>query len=143
MTTAIVTTDPNFGPWNIPARGQNMITNYHAKSEGIVVNTVIPEPVFSNLMSTTRWVNNNRGLKKIILCSIYQIPWNAAANEVEAFINDLEDVEFIFSIEGIRGHGRDFLLKIIEEVKLFSAHKNLDYNDYESYDDLYELMKKQ
>ena len=106
MTTAIINTDMNIGPFKIPGNGQNMILNNYAERNKIIVEEIIPEPFMSNALATTQWVHKKRKLKKVILCSIHQLPQNQ--NRIEDLINSMENVEFHFALEGIFGKGRKF-----------------------------------
>ena len=74
MTTAIVNTDMNIGPFKIPGNGQNMILNNYAERNNIIVEKIIPEPFMSNALATTQWEHKKKKLKKVILCSIHQLP---------------------------------------------------------------------
>ena len=62
MTTTIIVTDPTFGPWVIPSRGQTMIVNHYAQNQNVKIDLVIAEPLFSNLLSKTRWSKENKSL---------------------------------------------------------------------------------
>ena len=141
MNTAIVITDPAFGPWVIPSRGQTMITNHYAKNLGVKVDLTIPEPLFSNLLSTTRWSKDNKGLTCAILCSIHQLPQRADA--VEGFLDDMAEIEFHFCLEALSGKGRNFLCRTIEEAKIFQQSQTIQYDRVYSYQDLFELMQAQ
>ena len=74
MTIAIINTDMNIGPFKIPGNGQNMILNNYAERNKIIVEEIIPEPFMSNALATTQWVHKKKKLKKVILCSIHQLP---------------------------------------------------------------------
>jgi hypothetical protein len=140
MSTALVSTDASFGPWCIPSRGQNMIMNFYAVNKKIDVDTIIPEPLFSRTLSTTRWVKKNKHLTRIILSSIHQIPTDKAY--LNEFINDLKDVEIHFSLEDISGKGEEFLRDIIEEVKIFEKTPSVDYQLVKNYQDLVDIMQE-
>ena len=71
MSTAIINTDINIGPFKIPNNGQNMIMNNYAERNNLVVETVIPEPMMSNALATVQWLHDNKKFNKIILCSIH------------------------------------------------------------------------
>ena len=66
----------NIGPFKIPGNGQNMILNNYAERNKIIVEEIIPEPFMSSALATTQWVHKKKKLKKVILCSIHQLPQN-------------------------------------------------------------------
>jgi len=136
MVTAIVTTDPVFGPWNIPSRGQNMIMNFYAQSKGIPVDTIIPEPLFSKSLTTTRWVKKNKGLDRVLLCSIHQL----TVEVTEELIRDLSDVEVHFCLEDLSGKGGQFLEGVFSELKAFQETGVIPYESLESYQELRSLL---
>ena len=115
MSTATITTDMNIGPFKIPSNGQNMIMNNYAERNNLIVEVVIPEPMMSNALATAQWLHNSRKLNKVILCSIHQLP--VKQYRIEKLLNNMEDVEFHFALEGISGKGRNFLLECIKEAK--------------------------
>ena len=53
MTTAIITTDINIGPFRIPSNGQSMIMNNYAERNNLVVELAIPEPLMSNALAVS------------------------------------------------------------------------------------------
>ena len=124
MSTGIVTTDVNIGPFKIPSNGQNMIMNNYAERNNISVEVVIPEPMMSNALATTQWVHNDRKLNRVILCSIHQLP--TKQDRINKLLSNMEDVEFHFALEGICGQGRNFLLERIKEAKMFMSVKTID-----------------
>ena len=124
MTTAIINTDMNIGPFKIPGNGQNMILNNYAERNKIIVEEIIPEPFMSNALATTQWVHKKRKLKKVILCSIHQLPQKQ--KRIEDLINTMDDVEFHFALESISGKGSKFLLDCIKEAKMFMNAKTID-----------------
>jgi|TARA_B100001964_G_scaffold176177_1_gene194022 sporadic carbohydrate cluster protein (TIGR04323 family) len=124
MTTAIVPTDINVGPFKIPANGQNMIMNNYAERNNLVVEVIIPEPLMSNALATAQWVHNDKKLNRVILCSIHQLP--TKQDQIDKLLNSMEDVEFHFALEGIFGKGRNFLLERIKEAKMFMNAKTID-----------------
>jgi len=67
MTTAIVNTDMNIGPFKIPGNGQNMILNNYAERNNIIVEKIIPEPFMSNALATTQWEHKKKKIKKVKL----------------------------------------------------------------------------
>jgi len=141
VNTAIITTDPVFGPWVIPSRGQTMIANNYAQNHDIKVDLAIPEPLFSNLLSTTRWSKKNKGLSCAILCSIHQLP---QSNDVfEEFLDDMMEIEFHFCLEVLSGKGKLFLSQMIDEAKIFQEAKSIKYNQVTSYQDLFNLLQEQ
>ena len=124
MTTAIINTDMNIGPFKIPGNGQNMILNNYAERNKIIVEEIIPEPFMSNALATTQWVHKKKKLKKVILCSIHQLPQKQ--KRIEDLINTMDDVEFHFALESMSGKGSKFLLDCIKEAKMFMNAKTID-----------------
>ena len=124
MTTAIINTDMNIGPFKIPGNGQNMILNNYAERNKIIVGEIIPEPFMSNALATTQWVHKKKKLKKVILCSIHQLPQKQ--KRIEDLINAMDDVEFHFALESMSGKGSKFLLDCIKEAKMFMNAKTID-----------------
>ena len=124
MTTAIINTDMNIGPFKIPGNGQNMILNNYAERNKIIVEEIIPEPFMSNALATTQWVHKKKKLKKVILCSIHQLPQKQ--KRIEDLINTMDDVEFHFALESISGKGSKFLFDCIKEAKIFMNAKIID-----------------
>ncbi len=136
MITALITTDPVFGPWNIPSRGQNMIMSYYAHLKTLQVDTIIPEPLFSKSFSTTRWVKKNKGLDRILLCSIHQLD----VDEEYEIIRELSDLEFHFCLEDLSGKGESFLLQVFKELKFFKNTKMISYNSVTTYQALQNML---
>ena len=125
MSTASITTDINIGPFKIPSNGQNMIMNNYAQMNNLVIEFVIPEPFQSNALATIQWMySKNKNIDKIILCSIHQLPVNQ--KRINELLNNLKDVEFHFVLEGIYGKGKKFLLKRIEEARMFMNVEKID-----------------
>ena len=124
MSTATITTDMNIGPFKIPSNGQNMIMNNYAERNNLVVEVIIPEPLMSNALATAQWLHNDRKLNKVILCSIHQLP--VKQDRIDKLLNNMEDVEFHFALEGISGKGRNFLLERLKEAKMFMNAKTID-----------------
>ena len=124
MSTATITTDMNIGPFKIPSNGQNMIMNNYAERNNLVVEAIIPEPLMSNALATAQWLHKEKKLTKVIMCSIHQLP--TKQDRIEKLLNNMEDVEFHFALEGICGKGRNFLLECIKEAKMFMNAKTID-----------------
>ena len=126
MSTATITADINIGPFKIPANGQNMIMNNYAERNNLVVEVIIPEPLMSSALATVQWLHDDKklNLNKVILCSIHQLP--VKQDRIDLLINNMEDVEFHFALEGICGKGRNFLLECIKEAKMFMNAKTID-----------------
>ena len=124
MTTAIINTDMNIGPFKIPGNGQNMILNNYAERNKIIVEEIIPEPFMSNALATTQWLHKKKKFKKVILCSIHQLPQKQ--KRIEDLINTMDDVEFHFALESICGKGSKFLLDCIKEAKIFKEAEIID-----------------
>ena len=139
MTTAIINTDMNIGPFKIPGNGQNMILNNYAERNKIIVEEIIPEPFMSNALATTQWVHKKKKLKKVILCSIHQLPQKQ--KRIEDLINAMDDVEFHFALESISGKGSKFLLDCIKEAKIFKEAKIID-SSKTTWSELYNLNKE-
>ena len=138
MKTATITTDINIGPFKIPSNGQNMIMNNYAERNNLIVEAVIPEPMMSNALATVQWLHNNKRFKKVILCSIHQLP--IEQDRIENLIKNMEDVEFHFALEGICGRGRKFLLECIKEANMFMKAKTID-STQNSWLELHKMMK--
>ena len=124
MSTATITTDINIGPFKIPSNGQNMIMNNYAERNNLVVEAIIPEPLMSNALATAQWLHKEKKFAKVIMCSIHQLP--VKQDRIEKLLNNMEDVEFHFALEGICGKGRNFLLECIKEAKMFMNAKTID-----------------
>jgi hypothetical protein len=140
MTTAIINTDMNIGPFKIPGNAQNMILNNYAVRNSIKVEEIIPEPFKSNCLGTTIWTHKKKKLKKVVLCSIHQLPQNK--KRIEYLINNMQSVEFHFALESIFGKGKNFLLDCINEAKIFKHTEIIDSNK-NSWNDLYKLKLKE
>ena len=140
MSTATITTDINIGPFKIPSNGQNMIMNNYAQRNNLVVEIVIPEPFQSNALATVQWLHHNdKKFNKVILCSIHQLP--IKQDRIDELLNNMEDVEFHFALEGIYGKGRKFLLERIKEAKVFMSAKTID-STKTTWSDLYKMMQE-
>jgi sporadic carbohydrate cluster protein (TIGR04323 family) len=138
MTIATITTDINIGPFKIPSNGQNMIMNNYAERNNIVVEMAIPEPMKSNALPTVLWLHNDKKFKKIILCSIHQLPVNK--NNIDKLINNMNGVEFHFALEGIFGKGEKFLLNCIKEAKMFMEAETID-STKTTWSELHKMMQ--
>ncbi len=139
MTIASVTTDMNFGPFKIPSNAQNMIMNNYAQRNKLSVEIVIPEPILSDQLATTIWLHKEFNFKKIILCSIHQLPQKK--NHLNSLMNKMKNVEFYFAIEGLRGRGNNFLKKVSKESKIFQNCNMINSNNT-SWSKLYKNFKK-
>ena len=139
MSTATITTDINIGPFKIPANGQNMIMNNYAERNNLVVEVIIPEPLMSNALATAQWLHKEKKLNKVILCTIHQLP--AKQDRIDKLLNNMEDVEFHFALEGICGKGRNFLLECIKEAKMFMNAKTVD-STKTTWLELYKMMQE-
>ena len=139
MSTAMISTDVNIGPFKIPQNGQNMIMNNYAERNNFSIEVNIPEPMMSNSLATTQWVHNNKKLTKVVLCSIHQLPTKQAT--IDKLLNNMEDVEFHFALEGISGTGRNFLQERIKEAKMFMNAKTID-SAKTNWVDLHKLMQE-
>jgi hypothetical protein len=116
-----------------------MILNNYAERNNFIVEAVIPEPFKSNALATTQWIHKEKKLKKVILCSIYQLP--SEKNRITDLIKNMKNVEFHFALEGIAGKGRVFLLDCIKEAKIFKKAKIIN-SMKASWSDLYKLKIK-
>ena len=139
MSIASITTDLNIGPFKIPSNGQNMIMNNYAARNNLAVELVVPEPMMSREFATTLWLHKETKLSKVILCSIHQLP--VKEYRIEKLLENMEDVEFHFALEGISGKGRNFLLECIKEAKMFRNAQTID-STKTTYLGLYEMMQK-
>ena len=139
MTIAIINTDMNIGPFKIPGNGQNMILNNYAERNKIIVEEIIPEPFMSNALATTQWVHRKKKLKKVILCSIHQLPQEN--KRIDDLINSMSEVEFHFALEGISGTGGKFLQDCIKEAKIFKEADAID-STKTTWSELYKLKQK-
>jgi sporadic carbohydrate cluster protein (TIGR04323 family) len=139
MTVATITTDINIGPYKIPSNGQNMIMNNYASRNRLIVELVIPEPMKSNALATVQWLHNERRFKKIILCSIHQIP--KERRRLKELLKIMRNVEFHFALEGISGKGEVFLLNCVKEANMFLRVKHID-SSKTNWSSLFKMMKK-
>ena len=116
-----------------------MIMNNYAERNNLVVELVIPEPMMSNALETVQWLHKENKLSKVILCSFHQLPQEEG--RIEKLLNNMENVEFHFALEGISGKGKKFLKDSINEAKIF---KNADYIDSTklTWTKLFEMMKE-
>ena len=73
MTTASITTDINFGPYKIPSNAQNMIMNNFASRNALKVELVIPEPIMSDQLETTQWLNEEFNFQNIHFFTKYSL----------------------------------------------------------------------
>lgn len=121
MTVASITTDINIGPFKIPSNAQNMIMNNYADRKDLKIEVLIPEPIFSNQLATTKWLLNSFKFKHIILCSIHQMPKNK--KKLNDMIKYMKKIKFHFVIEGINGSGEKFLKNCYKEAKIFQNMK--------------------
>jgi len=136
MTVATITTDINIGPFIIPSNGQNMIMNNYAERNNLAVEIVVPEPMKSNSLATLQWIHQENKITKVILSSIHQLPRNK--NAINKLLQNMENVEFHFALEGIKGVGKVFLNNAIKEASMFMKAKSIDSNK-KSWTDLYNL----
>jgi hypothetical protein len=117
MTTASITTDIHIGPFKIPSNAQNMIINFYAGRNSIPIEVVIPEPLLSNKLATTIWLHKEFNFTKALLSSVHQLPINEV--DFDSLVKAMQNVEFHFVIEGLKGSGTDFLNSVRQEVKIF------------------------
>lgn len=139
MTIASVTTDMNFGPFKIPSNAQNMIMNNYAQRNKLSIEIVIPEPIISDQLATTIWLHQDFNFKKIILCSIHQLPQKKT--HLKNLINKMNNVEFYFAIEGLKGKGNNFIKNVSKESKIFQNCNMINTNKT-SWSKLYKNFKK-
>ena len=83
--------------------------------------------------------NYEKKFNKIILCSIHQLP--VKQDRIDKLLNNMEDVEFHFALEGICGKGRNFLLECIKEAKIFMNAKTID-STKTTWSGLYKMMQE-
>ena len=124
MTIASITTDINIGPYKIPSNAQNMIMNNYAQRNNLSVEIVIPEPIMSNQLATTIWLNKEFNFSQIIMSSFHQLP-----QENKYFVkilNNFENTIFHFAIEGLSGKGLEFLKKSQLESNFFKKTTIID-----------------
>ncbi len=124
MTIASITTDINIGPYKIPSNAQNMIMNNYAQRNNLSVEIVIPEPIMSNQLATTIWLNKEFNFSQIIMSSFHQLP-----QENKYFVkilNNFENTIFHFAIEGLSGKGLEFLKKSQLESNFFKKATIID-----------------
>jgi sporadic carbohydrate cluster protein (TIGR04323 family) len=140
MSIATATTDINIGPYKIPSNGQNMIMNNYAQRNNLTIELVIPEPMMSNELATIQWLQKDYKISKLILCSIYQLPFKQ--ERIDELLNNMKDIEFHFALEGISGKGIDFLLSCIKEVRMFKNARIIDSKNT-SWSKLYEMTRGQ
>ncbi len=140
MSTAVISGDPTFGPWVVPHRLQNVFTNAYAREQGLTVDTVIPEPIFSDALLTTQWISKHWSLDRILLCSFLQLPHKP--EDMERLIDNLENVEFHFILENLVGTGRNFLGQAFRNAQAFRNTSSLKHAEIECYDDLYRMMRE-
>ena len=139
MTTASITTDINIGPYKIPSNAQNMIMNNFASRNGLKVELVIPEPIMSDQLETTQWLNEEFNFQNIILCSLHQLPKKKV--HLSKLIKNLKNVTFHFAIEGVIGKGEKFLIKCSEEADFFKKADSIDRQKF-NWLELYEMINK-
>jgi hypothetical protein len=113
--------------------------NNYAERNNLVVEVIIPEPMMSNALATVLWLHNEKKFNKIILCSIHQLP--VKQDRIDKLLNNMEDVEFHFALEGICGKGRNFLLECIKEAKIFMNAKTID-STKTTWSGLYKMMQE-
>jgi len=138
MTVASITTDINIGPYKIPSNAQNMIMNNYANRFNLSIEVVIPEPIMSNELATTQWLNKEFKFSNIILCSIYQLPEDKI--KINKLLKNMQGVKFHFAIEGMSGKGSKFIRKCISEVKIFNSTKIIN-SENEDWLKLYKKFK--
>ena len=138
MTVATITTDINIGPFKIPSNGQSMIMNNYAQRNNLAVELAIPEPLMSNALATVQWLHKEQKLTKIILSSIHQLP--TKQERIDDLLENMENVEFHFALEGISGKGKNFLKEIIKEAKMFMSAQTID-STKKTWLDLYDILK--
>ena len=86
-----------------------------------------------------RKLNKKKKFKKVILCSIHQLPQKQ--KRIEDLINTMDDVEFHFALESISGKGSKFLLDCIKEAKMFMNAKSID-STKTTWLELYKMMQE-
>ena len=142
MKTCIsLVTQTNFGPWNIPARGQNFINTHYGKINSIEITNVVSEGImFNNFKILENFVFEHKKEDVIIIfCSVLQL---AELKDVKRrdFINFFGNYEIHFSLELISGKGNHFLNKIFEEISFFAKHSKIN-NNFKNYTEFYNSNK--
>ena len=93
----------------------------------------------SNALATIQWLHKERKLTRVILSSIHQLPINK--KEFEELIQNMEDVEFHFALENLKGKGKNFLIETSKEAKIFMNASNIESKE-KNYLDLYKITQK-
>jgi sporadic carbohydrate cluster protein (TIGR04323 family) len=138
MSVAIIAGHIKFGPWVVPIRAQNTVSSKYAETHGMIVDTLIPEPVFSNLFDNTLWMRKHWDIKTIILYSMLQLP--SCDKDIRRFIDQMEDMEIHFAMEDFSGKGRKFLEKTFKEASIFLSADMIEANSVKSYEDLHKQL---
>tara|TARA_X000000950_G_C13860106_1_gene638347 strand:- start:1472 stop:1897 length:426 start_codon:yes stop_codon:yes gene_type:complete len=139
MTIASVTTDINIGPYKIPSNAQNMIMNNYALRAKLQVELVIPEPIMSDELATTQWLNAEFKFSHLILCSYHQLPVDK--NHFDKILKNLSNATFHFVIEGLNGKGTNFMKKCYQESVYFKGAKTIE-SKKTNWIELYDIFKK-
>ena len=134
-------TQTNFGPWNIPARGQNFINTHYGKNNSIEITNVVSEGImFDNFKILENFIKDNNDKKIIIIfCSLMQLS-NINENIKEEFIKFFSNYEIHFALELTKGKGKEYLTKIINEAKTFSKYPKIKY-DFKNYTEFFKKYK--
>mgnify|MGYP001467698848 FL=1 len=116
-----------------------MIMINYAQRNNLAVELAIPEPMKSNVLATLQWLHKERKLSRVILTSIHQLP--TKKNELEELIKNMNDVEFHFALENLKGQVKDFLTETAKEAQIFMNAASID-NKKKSYLDLHKIKQK-
>ena len=134
-------TQTNFGPWNIPARGQNFINAQYGRNNSIEITNVVSEGImFDNFKILENFVKDNNDKNIIIIfCSLMQLS-NLNKNIKKDFINFFSGYEIHFALELTKGKGKKFLQRIIDEASFFSNYPKVQY-DFKNYAEFFKKNK--
>ena len=100
--------------------------NNFAERKGLKIDVVIPEPIMSDQLGTTQWLNKDFKFKNIILCSIHQLPQKKIY--INKIIKNLGKGKFHFAIEGLSGKGNLFLNDCRSEASFFNKMEFINSN---------------
>tara|TARA_B110000238_G_C16008576_1_gene387805 strand:- start:138 stop:563 length:426 start_codon:yes stop_codon:yes gene_type:complete len=139
MTIASITTDINIGPYKIPSNAQNMIMNNYAVRAKLQVELVIPEPIMSDQLATTQWLNNEFIFSHLIFTSYHQLPFEKV--HFNKVLKNLSNATFHFAIEGLNGKGIGFINKCYEESIYFKSAQTIESKNT-NWLELYNIFKK-
>ena len=134
MVIVGVSTGIEFGPWRMPTRAQNIIMNSYAASNKFKISDLIDKGIFYSYFPRTRSLVGRKQVDALIFSSAYQMPLEEDA--IKAISSALSKITLHFALENISGKGSDFLLSLVNQVKLFQNNliydqKKLVYSQYQ------------